>query len=141
LTDKPSGRVPDANLGKPPGGGRIDRSRGLSPGPRWRRWLRRRWGDKAAVVSTYADIAEEGASVSELVAEADPTVDADLWQSLDATMIALGAIKTVGALVMGAIEAVVAQTRSIERAVSALSLDAIAFEGSDSLDNPDAVFQ
>jgi uncharacterized iron-regulated protein len=48
------------------------------------------------VVSTYADIAEEGASVSELVAEADPTVDADLWQSLDATMMALGAIKTVG---------------------------------------------
>jgi putative iron-regulated protein len=42
---------------------------------------------------------------------------------------------------MGAIEALVAQTRSIERAVSALSLDAIAFEGSDSLDNPDAVFQ
>ena len=45
------------------------------------------------------------------------------------------------ALVMGAIDALVAQTRSIERAVSALSLEAIAFEGSDSLDNPEAVFQ
>ncbi len=33
------------------------------------------------------------------------------------------------------------QTRSIERLVVALSLDAIAFEGSDSLDNPGAVFQ
>ena len=101
----------------------------------------------------------EGPSVSELVAEADPAVDADLRQSLDATMAALGAIKTVGeagtsydqllasgnaagdALLMSAIAALIAQTRSIERAVSALSLDAIAFEGSDSLDNPDAVFQ
>jgi putative iron-regulated protein len=45
------------------------------------------------------------------------------------------------ALVMAAIEALVAQTRSIERAVSALSLETIAFEGSDSLDNPEAVFQ
>ena len=33
------------------------------------------------------------------------------------------------------------QTKSIERAVSALKLDAIAFEGSDSLDAPDKVFQ
>ena len=86
-------------------------------------------------------------------------LDADLRQSLDATMAALGAIKTVGeagtsydqllasgnaagdALLMNAIAALIAQTRSIERAVSALNLDAIAFEGSDSLDNPDAVFQ
>ena len=74
-------------------------------------------------------------------------------------MLALGAIKTVGeagthydqllatgnaageALVMGAIDALIAQTRSIERAVAALELDHVAFEGSDSLDNPDAVFQ
>jgi len=33
------------------------------------------------------------------------------------------------------------QTKSIERAVTALGLDQIGFEGSDSLDNPDAVFQ
>ena len=101
----------------------------------------------------------EGPSVSELVAEADPEIDADLRAALDRTLIALGAIKTAAeagtaydqmlatgnaageALVMGAIEALVAQTRSIERAVSALSLEAIAFEGSDSLDNPEAVFQ
>ena len=37
--------------------------------------------------------------------------------------------------------ALVDQTRSIERAVAALGLGAIAVEGSDSLDNPDAVFQ
>ena len=45
------------------------------------------------------------------------------------------------ALVQAAIDALVAQTRSIERAVAALELGRIAFEGSDSLDNPDAVFQ
>ena len=45
------------------------------------------------------------------------------------------------ALIMGAVDALVAQTRSIERAVTALGLDAVGFEGSDSLDNPDAVFQ
>jgi len=45
------------------------------------------------------------------------------------------------ALVMGAVDALVDQTRSIERAVSALGLDRIEFEGSDSLDTPDAVFQ
>jgi putative iron-regulated protein len=43
------------------------------------------------------------------------------------------------------VEAVIAglldQTKSIEKAVAALDLGSIAFEGSDSLDNPDAVFQ
>jgi putative iron-regulated protein len=33
------------------------------------------------------------------------------------------------------------QTRSIERVVKTLGLDGIAFEGSDSLDDPNAVFQ
>ena len=44
-------------------------------------------------------------------------------------------------LIMTAVDALVTQTRGIERAVSALGLDQIGFEGSDSLDNPDAVFQ
>ena len=35
-----------------------------------------------------------------------------------------------------AIDALIDQTKSIERAVDALKLDAIAFEGSDSLDRP-----
>jgi len=101
----------------------------------------------------------EGASVADLVAEADPAVDADLQARLADTVLALGEIKTVAeagtsydqllatgnaagdALVMGAVNALIAQTRSIERAVSALGLDQIAFEGSDSLDNPEAVFQ
>jgi putative iron-regulated protein len=41
----------------------------------------------------------------------------------------------------GAIDALVDQTRSIERAVTALKLDTIAFEDSDSLDASDKVFQ
>ena len=45
------------------------------------------------------------------------------------------------ALVMGAVNGLIDQTRSIEKVVAVLGLDAIAFEGSDSLDNPDAVFQ
>lgn len=101
----------------------------------------------------------EGPSVSDLVAEADAGVDSRLRGGLDATMAALGAIKSTAetgtsydqllargnatgeALIMAAIDALVAQTREIERAVAALRLDAIAFEGSDSLDNPSAVFQ
>ena len=82
----------------------------------------------------------EGPSVSELVAAVDPALDAELRAALDRTMAALGAIKTVGeagtpttrcsrtgnaageALVMGGVDALIAQTRSIERAVSALGL-------------------
>jgi putative iron-regulated protein len=45
------------------------------------------------------------------------------------------------ALVQAAIDALIDQTRSIERVVAGLELDGIAFEGSDSLDAPEAVFQ
>ncbi|WP_340109015.1 imelysin family protein [Pikeienuella sp. HZG-20] len=100
-----------------------------------------------------------GPSVSDLVAEAAPDVDAALRLDLDRTMAALSAIKTVAeagkaydqmlapgdaegeALIMRAVDALIAQTRGIERAVGALNLSPIAFEGSDSLDAPDAVFQ
>ncbi len=44
-------------------------------------------------------------------------------------------------VVQDAIDALVKQTRSIERAVAALSLEGVELEGSDSLDNPDAVFE
>ncbi|RED18767.1 imelysin family protein [Pontivivens insulae] len=100
-----------------------------------------------------------GASLSSLVAAADADVDAELSARLDATMMALGRIKTAAeagfaydmmlergnaageALVMGGVNALVDQTRSIERAVAALNVAEIAFEGSDSLDNPNAVFE
>nr|WP_231388679.1 imelysin family protein [Pseudooceanicola algae] len=101
----------------------------------------------------------EGPSLSDLVAAADPEVDAALTADLDATMVKLTELKVAAeagfsydmmlergnaageALIMGAVEGLVTQTRSIERAVAALELDEIGFEGSDSLDNPDAVFQ
>ena len=44
-------------------------------------------------------------------------------------------------LIMGGVNGLVDQTKSIERAVAALGLDNIEFEGSDSLDNPSAVFE
>ena len=101
----------------------------------------------------------EGPSVSGLVAEADPEVDAALRAALDHTMIRLMEIKTAAeaglaydqmlaqgfepgeALIMSAVDALVAQTREIERAAAALGQADVAGEGSDSLDAPDAVFQ
>jgi putative iron-regulated protein len=100
-----------------------------------------------------------GPSLSDLVAEADPAVDAQLRAELDASVATLGAIRDAAeggmaydmmlardnaegeALILGAVEALVMQTRSIERAVAALGLDGIEVEGSDSLDAPEAVFQ
>ena len=100
-----------------------------------------------------------GASLSSLVAAADAAVDAELTAKLNATMLEMSEMKTAAeagfsydmmlergnaageALIMGAVNALVDQTVSIERAVVALGVDQIDFEGSDSLDNPEAVFQ
>ncbi|WP_426033768.1 imelysin family protein [Cypionkella sp. TWP1-2-1b2] len=100
-----------------------------------------------------------GASISELVAAADPAVDTQLKTELVATVTALGAIKAASdggmaydqmlaagnkegeALVMGGVNALVTQTASIERAITTLGLTGTSIEGSDSLDNPGAVFQ
>lgn len=101
----------------------------------------------------------DGPSVSDMVREADAALDAELAGKLDVTVAKMEAIQaradggesydqqigegnTEGnATVQAAIDALVDQTRWIERAVAALKLDAIAFEGSDSLDAPDKVFQ
>jgi putative iron-regulated protein len=101
----------------------------------------------------------DGPSVADLVKAADPAVDAELSAKLDVTVEKMEAIKKradageaydqqIGdgnaegnATVQAAIDALIDQTKSIERAVSTLKLDAIAFEGSDSLDSPDKVFQ
>ena len=100
-----------------------------------------------------------GPSLSDLVASKDAAVDSQLKAELDASVDALLAVKTAAegglaydqmleagnkegeALIMGAVDALVTQTASIERAVGALGLSKIDFEGSDSLDNPNAVFQ
>ena len=100
-----------------------------------------------------------GPSLSDLVAAAAPGVDAQLKAELDASVAALGAMKQAAeggmafdqmiaagnadgeALIMAAVNALVTQTASVDRAVTALGLSTITFEGSDSLDNPNAVFQ
>jgi len=101
----------------------------------------------------------EGPSLAALLAETNPALDTEMRARLDASMVALGAIKTAAeggfaydmmlaqgnaegeALIMAGVNGLIDQTRSIERIVTALGLDAVAFEGSDSLDNPAAVFQ
>ena len=100
-----------------------------------------------------------GASLSDLVAAVDQDLDNEMQANLASTMMSLGRIKTAAeagysydqmlergnaageALVMGGVNGLIEQTRSIERIVSALNLNSIAFEGSDSLDDPSAVFQ
>lgn len=100
-----------------------------------------------------------GPSLSDLVAESDPEVDAQLTAELASSVAALAAIKAAAedglaydqmleagnergeALIMAAVDALVTQTASIQRAVAVLGLREVAFEGSDSLDNPSAVFQ
>ncbi len=100
-----------------------------------------------------------GASLSDLVVATDPALDTEMKAKLARTMQALGKIKSTAeagfaydqmlergneggeALIMGGVNGLVDQTKTIERIVTALELDGIAFEGSDSLDNPNAVFQ
>jgi putative iron-regulated protein len=45
------------------------------------------------------------------------------------------------AILQAVIDALKAQTRAVEQVVAALALDGVSIEGSDSLDNPNAVFQ
>ena len=101
----------------------------------------------------------EGPSLSALVAAADPALDLEMQTKLTATMTALSAIKVAAeggmaydmmlaagntqgeALIMGGVNGLIDQTKTVERIVTALGLDQIQFEGSDSIDNPGAVFQ
>ncbi|MGR3197508.1 MAG: imelysin family protein [Paracoccus sp. (in: a-proteobacteria)] len=100
-----------------------------------------------------------GPSLADLVAAKDPEVDRQLRAELDASVGKLMEIKTAAeggmaydqmlqagnaegeALIMGAVDALVTQTASIERAVGVLGLSDLTVAGSDSLDNPTAVFQ
>ncbi|MEH6690657.1 MAG: imelysin family protein [Pseudorhizobium pelagicum] len=100
-----------------------------------------------------------GPSLSDLVAEKDAALDSEIKGKLDTTVAAMNAMadrakggeaydQMIGegnaegnAAVQAAIDGLIDQTRSIERVIASLDLGAIALEGSDSLDNPDAVFQ
>jgi putative iron-regulated protein len=100
-----------------------------------------------------------GPSLSDLVAAKDDGVDGELKAKLSASraamqvmvdraesgeaydqMIAEGNAEG-NAVIEAVVQSLTEQTRSIERAVAVLDLSAIEFEGSDSLDNPQAVFQ
>lgn len=99
----------------------------------------------------------KGASLSDLVKARDAKADAELQAKLNATMKAMAAMvqraekveaydqmigegNTEGnAVVQAAIDGLTGQTKAIERAVAALNLKAIEFEGSDSLDAPEKV--
>lgn len=101
----------------------------------------------------------EGQSLASLVAARDLGVDAELKANLAKTVAAMQVMakraetteaydQMIGegnadgnAAVQAAIDGLVTQTRSIERAIAALALDGITLEGSDSLDKPEAVFQ
>jgi putative iron-regulated protein len=104
--------------------------------------------------------AVDGPSLSDLVQAADPALDAEMRAKLEATQAAMQAIKVKGdsgamaydqmigegnpegnALVQAAIDALLDQTRTIERIIVALDLGPLELEGSDSLDAPEAVFQ
>jgi putative iron-regulated protein len=94
-----------------------------------------------------------------LVATRDPALDGELRGLLDDTIgkmenlarraetvekydQMIGEGNTEGnAVVQAAIDGLIAQTRGIERVVALLKLDNVTLEGSDSLDNPDVVFQ
>ena len=98
-----------------------------------------------------------GPSVSDLVSAKAPDADAAMRARLGQTLRAMMAIvlraetteaydqmigegNTAGnAVVQSAIDALRRQTRAIERAISVLDLQSIAFEGSDSLDDPEKV--
>ena len=100
-----------------------------------------------------------GPGLSKLVAMASTDVDGELRGRIDATLAAMGDIvdaaeggeaydQMIGpdneagnARVQAAIDALKEQTRAIEKAVAVLGLQQIEFEGSDSLDNPEAVFE
>lgn len=100
-----------------------------------------------------------GPGLSHLVAAQDPGLNRDMFARLDATEAAMGRLKQraetteaydqmIGpdnpegnAVVQGAIDALTDQTRTIEKIVTRLDLEPIAFEGSDSLADPEAVFE
>jgi len=100
-----------------------------------------------------------GSSLSEAVQKVDASLDEEMRKHLDQTMQAMqimvdraesieaydqmiseGNIEG-NAVVQTAIDALVTQTRSIERIVQAMKLPSVTIEGSDSLDDPESVFQ
>jgi putative iron-regulated protein len=101
-----------------------------------------------------------GPSLSDLTRAREPQLDEQMRANLGSSLDRLGRIKQAAdsgemaydqmlgednasgnAMVQDAIDALVMQTRTLERVVAALALGSIAFQGSESLDNSKAVFQ
>ncbi len=102
----------------------------------------------------------EGPSLSSLVRAAAPDVDAEMRARLDATAAAMQRLKDTAdsgamaydqmlgesnpegnAIVQEAVDALKAQARVMEQAAVALGVESLEIEGSDSLDDPGAVFK
>jgi putative iron-regulated protein len=102
----------------------------------------------------------DGPSLSDVIAAKDAALDTEIKALLDDTVGKMNVMadraeageaydQQIGegnvegnAVVQAAIDGLIAQTRGIERAVALLKLgDAVTIEDSDSLSNPDAVFQ
>jgi putative iron-regulated protein len=102
----------------------------------------------------------EGASLADLVAAADPDLAGTTQKALDHTLAEAKSLKETAdsgkmaydqmlaadnaegnAMVEAVIDALLEQTKQIEQALAALDLGSLEFEGSDSLDDPEAVFQ
>ena len=100
-----------------------------------------------------------GPSLSGLVAEVDAALDQEMRVRLTATQNAMASLKaraaTVeaydqmlgsdnpdgNAVVQAAVDRLTEQTRAIEQVVAVLGLEALEVEGSDSLDDPEKVFE
>jgi putative iron-regulated protein len=98
-----------------------------------------------------------GPSLSDLIKEKNPDVDAQLRSELNSTESAMqvmvdeaakgntfdvliGSGNTEGnKIIQNVVDALTTQTKSIEKAIETLNLQDIELEGSDSLDNPEAV--
>lgn len=119
-------------------------------------------GIKSAYTGEYTRVdgtKMTGPSLSELVVAKDAALDTEMKGKLDATLAAMNAMadrakkgeaydqmigennKDGNAVVQKAIDGLVDQTKTIERVIASLGLGKIKLEGSDSLDNPDAVFK
>ncbi|WP_160007260.1 imelysin family protein [Rhizobium sp. 18055] len=101
----------------------------------------------------------KGPSLHDLVAAKDKKLDKEMTGKLDTTLKAMNVMAKRGqnvekydqmiaegnkkgnAVVQAAIDGLVDQTKSVQRVIAALDLGTVKLEGSDSLDNPSAVFK
>ncbi len=102
----------------------------------------------------------DGTSLSDLIKAKTPDLDTEMRGKLEAALGTLDVIRqsaengkmsydqmigegnaSGNKMVQNAIDALLDQTKSIEKVIAALDIGSLEFEGSDSLDNPSAVFK